>query len=724
NDTAFWSSIAAERKHREASGGARVTDPFSALFDDCCNYEGADLERVLAFIPNRANDDDKLVAVTLAYRLVRESEQPDEGLAKLRDEVAAMPVLADHLEGMINWRPSKEHRAREERYEKARRKRERRDAVATERRRRWIESLKADPTLVRRPEAVEPGEMTNNQYHLMQATQKGESSRWRGDDWRSLIGTFGEEVAAEYRNAAKSHWRHYSPKLASEGIDTTGVPNTLIFGLAGLEIEAEQISEFPSHLSGEELQLAIHYLPWELNGFPTWSEKAFRDRPEIVSGVMLQELAWDLGRDKAPRSYMLHDIVYHAPWLHAHIADWVIDWLEANTARDTDVLRQAIYIAKSTADGARLSDLARSKMELQLPVSEHAKWYALWVDTDAEGAIPRLEDWLGSMQSDEASTAAQHFITELLGDRRGRHLGTGFDSYRAPEHLKRLYTLMHQHIRSGEDIERAGRGVFSPGLRDDAQDARNGLFNVLCDIPGKATFLALQQLAEDHPNESSRVWMLRLACERAEKDGDVDDWADDQVRQFNVDQSLAPATNAQLFSLAVHRLIDIRAWLEDGDDSPYKTWQRADAETEVRTLITSRLNDLANWRYTCAQENEMPNAQRPDIWIQAPHVTPVPIELKLLDNGWTGPNLCERLRNQLAGDYLRAEAGGRGIMLLIWQGRQAGREWQIGGRRVDLKGLETALQDYWHSISRDWPDIDEVKVIVIDLTRRGLRSDT
>ena len=176
---------------------------------------------------------------------------------------------------------------------------------------------------------------------------------------------------------------------------------------------------------------------------------------------MLQDLAWDLGRDEAPRSYMLHDIVYHAQWLHSHIAGWVIHWLDSNTVRNTDVLRQAIFIAKSIDDSDRLSNLARSKVELELPVSEKAKWYALWVDTEAVSVIPQLEDWLGTMPADEATTAVQHFITELLGDRRGQHLGTGFDSYRKPEHLKRLYTLMHQHIRESEDVERAGRGAYS-----------------------------------------------------------------------------------------------------------------------------------------------------------------------------------------------------------------------------------------------------------------------
>jgi hypothetical protein len=48
NDSIFWSAIAAERAHREATGGGRVTDPFSALFGGCCRYEGGDFESVFS----------------------------------------------------------------------------------------------------------------------------------------------------------------------------------------------------------------------------------------------------------------------------------------------------------------------------------------------------------------------------------------------------------------------------------------------------------------------------------------------------------------------------------------------------------------------------------------------------------------------------------------------------------------------------------------------------
>lgn len=724
NDTVFWSAVSAERTRRERTRGARPPNPFRALHHDFCRYRDTDFDRVLTFISNRELYDDKLIAVTLAYGLIKDFELPEEALAQLRSAAATNPSLAEHLEGLVNRKPTKEQRALDERFDKARRKRERKSAVAAERRRRWIEGLKADPSRVLRPESVDPGQMTYNQLYLMEAAQHNESNRWRGDNWRGLIGTFGEEVGAAYRDAAIEHWRHYSPALASEGVDTSGVPSVLIFGLAGLEMEAEQVTEFPTHLTDDELRLAMRYVPRELNGFPTWVEKAFRDRPEVVANAMLRELAWDLGREEASRPYMLQDIVYHAPWLHAHIADWIISSLEENSARDANVLRQAIFIAKSTMDSDRLLNLARAKVEVDSPIAERAKWFALWVDMAAIDALPDLENWLGSLPPAAASTAAQHFITELLGSSHSENLGTGFDSYRTPSHLKRLYELMCQHIRVAEDIHRAGTGVYSPGLRDDAQEARDGLFKALCDIPGKETYLVLTELAEDHPNARARAWMLRLARERAENDGDIEDWSDNQLREFDTGQAMTPATNAQLFLIAVQRLIDIRSWLEDGDDSPYQTWQRVEAETEMRNLITGRLNDLANGRYSCTQESEMPNAQRPDIWVQRPNLTPVPIELKLLDNGWSGPSLCERLRNQLAGDYLRAEAGGRGVMLLVWQGRTPDRRWQINGRRVDLDGLEDALQKYWHSVAPDWPTIEEVKVIVIDLTRRGRRSNT
>jgi len=95
----------------------------------------------------------------------------------------------------------------------------------------------------------------------------------------------------------------------------------------------------------------------------------------------------------------------------------------------------------------------------------------------------------------------------------------------------------------------------------------------------------------------------------------------------------------------------------------------------------------------------------------------VPAELKLADN-WTGPQLFERLENQLAGDYLRDNRSGRGILALVYRGEKAG--WDVPGwaNRVDFDGLIEALRNRWKTISYKFPGVDEITVIGIDLIRR------
>jgi hypothetical protein len=172
-------------------------------------------------------------------------------------------------------------------------------------------------------------------------------------------------------------------------------------------------------------------------------------------------------------------------------------------------------------------------------------------------------------------------------------------------------------------------------------------------------------------------------------------------------------------------LIDLKVWIERGNDSPYKTWQRADGETEMRNLVAGWLNGQSSGRYTCAQENEFPNKQRPDIWTQSVQVaSAVPIELKVLDKGWSGPELCERLRNQLASDYLLEETAGCGVFLLVWQGGSTKRSWEINGKRVTLPDLPTALAEYWKTVSDNFPGVAAIEVILIDLTVRDAKSTT
>jgi len=594
----------------------------------------------------------------------------------------------------------------------------------------WVERLKATPDIVRHPPELKLGEFSNDQYWLLREIEGSglRTSRGDGANWDALIPEFGEDVARAYRDAAISHWRNFTPGLRSEGQDTRSIPYSLIFAMAGLEIEASEIVTFPVNLAEAEVRHALRYLVWELNGFPGWLEQVHRVYPKLVLDIILTELHWELAHTDAdqPMHYILHDLVYSAPWMHQYLVPSITDWIEQNGTMNPEVLRYCIHILLSgDADGETVSKLAQSKIASNAAREQLAAWYALWTDLDAEEAIPAVDIWLSSLSAEDASKEAQLFVTRLMGTRQSSNTGPVRGDFRNVKHLKTLYVLMHRHIRARDDIERAGKGVYSSKLRDDAQDGRNTLFNQLSEVPGKETYVALAELARDHPDAKYRPWMRKRAYKRAEEDADLEPWSAQQVRDYDQHQAMTPTTHRQLFDLTVDRLIDLKAWIELGNDSPYKTWQRVDGETEMRNLVAGWLTGGSSGRYTCAQENEFPNRQRPDIWMQSPQVdSAVPIELKVLDKNWSGPELCERLRNQLVGDYLREETAGCGVMLLIWMGQSTRLHWQIGDRRVALAGLEEALESYWSTIANNFPGVVAIDVILIDLTVRDAKSES
>jgi hypothetical protein len=218
--------------------------------------------------------------------------------------------------------------------------------------------------------------------------------------------------------------------------------------------------------------------------------------------------------------------------------------------------------------------------------------------------------------------------------------------------------------------------------------------------------------------------MAHKAYKRAEEDGDLEPWTAAQVYDFQENLVRTPATHRQLFDLTVACLHDLKNWLEDGNDSPAATWQKASAENEMRNLVAGWLNQNSHGRYSAVQEPELANRQRCDIWLQNPDVpSPVPIELKLLDQNWTGPQLCERLRNQLAGDYMREATAGCGVMLLIWRGNSGRQNWEINDSRVNLAGLREALLACWESIAGDFANVSAIDIVVIDLIARKDRSN-
>jgi len=721
----FWHVIAQERKSKEKKG-ERVVEAWMALaVSTYVHFGGHDFDDAVQATTCRPLADDKEVALTLAYRLYLQTDRQPERLAQLRAAVAADPTLKTRLASLLKppkkdaawkrmeldnkrWsREAKAHRAREEKA--------RLEAPA---------KLEGQLETLRDPGFKNPADVSKSQYYLyhrMRDLEGDKSSRWSIGNWRDLVPEFGPRTPRAFRDGMVRFWRRYTPKLASEGAVQGSTPFAEIFGLAGLTIEAAEDPTLPWRLTPAEAALAFRYAMQELNGFPPWFAALSSAHPDVVKSMALAEVAFELQSDNegAPSQHIIYDLSRVGDWLWDRIAPDILKLLRTHQPKGIERLQHMVdIILASNLPDAPLAALAAETLVAGGDPTRLALWAAVWTGVDPEAAIDAVEGHLAALDHAKKRTVfTMTYVTYLLG---GRHMASRVrKAFRTPSVLKRLYILVHEHVRSSEDVERANKGVYSPVLRDNAQDARERLVNILGEIPGRDAYLALTEISERHPEPIARPWFMLRARTKAEVDSERPVWTAMQVSQFATDYERVPANHRELFDLAVLRLLDYKHHLEDGNDSTARVVINAEGETVLRNLIGAWCNDRASGRYVIPQELELPDAKRPDLWWTSTAFNgPVPTELKIADN-WSGNELVERLENQLAGDYLRDDASVRGIYLLVWRGVQ--KRWRLPNKRwVNFSRLLEALQNHWASVTLAHPRVEEVKVIGIDLTKRAI----
>jgi hypothetical protein len=535
NDRLYWASVA-ERRANLAAKGERMTDDWNISFmAPFWRFTAEDFDRCLGWVHEKEMLDDRLVALSRCLVLFVAGDRPTDWLERMQAATSGQAELEAALAQRIDPTPSPAVQKMEAEDRKWKREREAKEDKEQRDRADWVRMLKADPDRVRSPKGLKADEFSRDQYLLLHSVREDGIARDRdwGSAWQQLIPEFGEEVAQAYRDAAIAFWRSYLPQLRSEGAESGSTPYALIFAMAGIAIEFNETEDFLTALSDRDAQHVLRYVTWELNGLPRWFGPLYRARPEVALKAVAKELIWELDHSNAdqPTHYILHDILYHAPWLHADISPLILDWLRANDMFNIDNLRYCLNILSSSGVSPDdLADLAKGKLSGGVDAVQRPRWYALWVDNAPEVAIPALEAELGSLGDAGGSGFAQLFVVSLLGDRHGTGNRTG--AFKTAAHLKSLYVLMHRFIKASDDFNRANGGVYSPTLRDNAQDARNNLFNLLSSEPGADAYAAIKALEKDHPAPSYRHWMAKRARERAIADADEPVWTASQIHDF------------------------------------------------------------------------------------------------------------------------------------------------------------------------------------------------
>jgi hypothetical protein len=535
NDALFWWTVADCRAIKSATGEALIDDWPVTYIGHFWKFDAASFPRTLLWVTSRALPDDRLVALALCFTTFARNDRPPEWLEQMRTAVAGDPVLEAALKAKLNPPETdavRQHKAWERKHQRDRSKQERREKRD---RAVFVADMKADPVRVRTPPGIKRGQFAKIHYNLLRIVEGDgmRESRAQGAQWAALIPEFGQTVAEAYRDAAKAFWRDYKPGLRSEGASTTQTPYALIFAMAGLDIELSQADAIPA-LTLAHTRRAFRYAIWELNGFPRWFEALYRARPKQGFQFMWTEILWELANTPIGESlhYVLSDLVYYAPWLHGEFAQPLFEWLTTSHAPGVETLRnmRTIIVSGKGANEYQTAVLARAKLaDTRTPDNQRPIWYAIWVDSEPAMAISSLDELLGSGTLSDPLEFTISFVNALLGGRDDTSPVSGFGCFQTPTYLKQLYLLMHREIRVVDDLQRAGKGVYSPTPRDSAQDARERLYQLLTQIPGHISYEAIRELAHEHPNGRYRDAMAAQAYARAVADGDIAVWKQDQV---------------------------------------------------------------------------------------------------------------------------------------------------------------------------------------------------
>lgn len=726
NRALFWFEVHISREVIGMKRGERVTNYRQAsITGSFWRFEEDDFEYFAYQISHQPLLDDRFVALSLAFDLYKSAKRPRAWRLKLKKLVTCNDELSKRLE--TYFRPAKQSRNSRQ-WKNLNTRWKMRDEANREKEKQyhadWKKYLNEKLGDERATLRNKPGTITNSLIYLLGQSRKNNNieRRWTDNNWETLIPQHGEDVAHYYRDGTVSFWRHYTPSLRSEGAPFNKTPYEVIIGLTGIEIEANETIGWPNNLNILEVERACRYASFELNGFPTWFPKLFETHPKPVSDFLMQEVKYELSIEdpNIESHYILSDLSWSGQWAWDDISPIIYQLLMKSEPNNLANLDKLLKIVQGSAlQDELIENLAFNKCsDLEKP--DHvARWFAVWTGVSPDIAIAFLKDRIEMINDrTERTSFAMTFVTYLIGDRRSNMTGAR-QGFKKPGYLKSLYLLMHEFIPRNEDINRAGSGVYSPEMRDYAQKARNALVDLLVQIPGKESFLALMEIAKMSPEEVSRPWIWQLAKLRAEQDGDIEPWSLPQVREFHDRLERTPSNHQELAELAILRCLDLKDDLEHGDSSIASILRTVTQETDMRKYMGRELREKAFGRYSIPPEEELADAKKPDLRLHGVGFDgPVPIELKLADN-WSGPNLFERLENQLCGDYLRDNRSSRGIFVLVYRGEKTG--WDVPRRddRMNFSVLTCALQEHWQRISVNYPKVDDITVIGIDLTKRS-----
>ena len=475
-------------------------------------------------------------------------------------------------------------------------------------------------------------------------------------------------------------------------------------------------------ISHNEAEIAAHYSVCELNGFPNWFRAFSNEFPDIVDTVIEDELRWEIYESSAekPSTHILSALRYGDKEFKGRFKSILFELLLENEPANGFVLDHALsLILEGHLDVAfkkKVAELACERFEVATDKKRKFTWLIVLLCIGGVRGCELLKGWITGLPSEEEQKETMINFCSALTDHGNARFGLAVRDYERIEVLAELMPLIYQFVKVEEDVHH--EGVYTPKVRDRAEQTRSNLLNVIFDTPGRLSYDVLMNLSKTVSDNFLKDHIDYLAKERAALDAEFEPWHGRNVAEFAESAEKQPQSETDLYELALVRLDELKMDIEDGDESEAALLQKLTKETEIRTVFANRLKKSSRLRYTVGSEEELADASRTDIRLNAPQIpSPVPIELKIADK-WTLAELRERMENQLIRQYMRISR--YGIFLVIHNGEKKKRHWKDNKTKKILpfaKLIDTLKQEADY-LTRRHPKVADLEVVGIDFTIR------
>ena len=585
----------------------------------------------------------------------------------------------------------------------------------------FIAEVRADPARLRKlhPTTESVDRRIYNLWQLLRQATRG-NSHYAIDSVAPIAEFAGDEVAAAFADGLSEIWRKWKPTLhsARPPNDRNQIGTIDCMCIAGVSIEAASRPNWAAQLTKEQAIRATEYATLEINGFPDWIGALAAAWPAAVEPVLAKEAASDLDNPTPGVHYQTLEAIHRGPENLARLMSPAL-WRQLQTRPGLNqvALRPLLPIIMRCLPEEDKGDfyaLALDRFQSVDDPQVSAQYLGAAYAINAQGATDALIAKLDRIGGAEKTALVERVLPQIFGSRWSRSEPTATPLDLAT--LERLVLLAYRVVRIEEDRDRANKGVYSPDERDEAQEARSAAFKALVSTPGAATFEAIMRLIDTPQFPVPAPRLRALAYDRAAEDAEQTAWMANEALQIEQQFERPPVTGRELQLVALQRLEDLQHDLIHGDFQQGTTLCALPDEPAVQNWLADRLRHVQGTAYSIEREPHVAEEKEPDLRFRGKASdASVATEIKVTES-WTLLQLEKALVNQLCGQYLRAQGGREGILLLVHQAPRP-KGWELpDGTFLCFEAVVQRLRTLATSIRNSSPSGPQPEVSVIDVS--------